>query len=106
MAGKEEVQDRRFLPGAGSGQSYRTDRQLSVGKTVSFLRALDAGNPHVQCDEREEETEPCQTGLRGRGESHANRHRETKVAAPLLDSTITPNFEFGRAAAGKFGPEA
>jgi hypothetical protein len=76
-----------------------------VGETVSFLRALDAGNPHVQCDEREEETEPRQTGLRGRGESHANRHRETKVTAPLLDSTITPNFQFGRAAAGKFGPD-
>jgi len=25
-------------------------RQPSVGETVSFLRALDAGNPHVQCE--------------------------------------------------------
>jgi len=77
-----------------------------VGETVSSLRALDAGNPHVQCDEREEETEPRQTGLRGRGESHANRHRETKVTAPLLDSTKTPCFKFGRPTAGKFGAEA
>src|SRR6266566_2944432 len=51
-----------LLPSAWSGQSYRTDRQPSVGETVSFLRALDAGNPHVQCDEREQETELCQTG--------------------------------------------
>ena len=28
-----------------------------------------------------------QTGLRRRGESHANRHREATVTAPLLDST-------------------
>ena len=62
-----------------------------MGKTVSFLRAPDAGNPHVRCDEREEETEPRQTGLRRRDESLANRHRETKVTAPLLDSTGTPN---------------
>jgi len=63
-----------------------------VGENVSFLRAPDAGNPHVRCDEREEETEPCQTGLRRRGESLANGHRETKVTAPLLDSTETPEF--------------
>ena len=63
-----------------------------MGETVSFLRALDAGNPHVQCDEREQETELCQTGLRRRGESLANRHRETKVTAPVLDSTKTSEF--------------
>ena len=38
-------------------------------------------------DEREEETELSQTGLRRRGESPANRHREATVTAPLLDST-------------------
>ena len=58
-----------------------------MGEAVSFLRAPDAGNPHVRCDEREQETELCQTGLRRRGESLANRHRETKATAPVLDST-------------------
>ena len=36
---------------------------------------------------RQEETELSQTGLRRRGESRANRHREATVTAPLLDST-------------------
>src|SRR5438552_11894107 len=87
MAGEETFPDGILLPSAWFGQSHRTDRQPSVGETVSFLRALDAGNPHVQCDEREQETELRQTGLRRRGESLANRHRETKVTAPVLDST-------------------
>ena len=39
------------------------------------------------CDEREEETAPCQTGLRRPGENLTNCHRETNVTAPLLDST-------------------
>ena len=38
-------------------------------------------------DEREQETEPSQTGLRRRCESAVNRHRETKATAPVLDST-------------------
>ena len=42
-----------------------------------------------QCgfDEREEETELRQTGLRRRGESPATCHRKATVTAPLLDST-------------------
>ena len=43
-----------------------------------------------QFDEREEETEPGQTGLRRPGESLSNRRREATVAAPLLDSTHLP----------------
>src|SRR5450631_3342677 len=31
---------------------------------VSLFREPDAGNPPVRFDEREQETEPCQTGLR------------------------------------------
>ena len=54
---------------------------------MRLFRELDAGNPPVQFDEREEETELGQTGLRRRGESPANRHREATVTAPLLDST-------------------
>jgi hypothetical protein len=54
---------------------------------VRLFREPDAGNPPVRFDEREEETELSQTGLRRRGESPANRHREATVTAPLLDST-------------------
>ena len=54
---------------------------------VRLFREPDAGNPPVRFDEREEETELRQTGLRRRGESTANRHREASVVAPLLDST-------------------
>jgi len=39
-------------------------------------------------DEREQETEPGQTGLRRRGESYVHSHRETKATAPVLDSTL------------------
>jgi ion channel len=41
----------------------------------------------VQFDEREEETEPSQIGLRRPGENLTHRHREANVTAPLLDST-------------------
>ena len=39
---------------------------------VSLFREPDAGNLPVRFDEREQETEPSQTGLRWRGESQAN----------------------------------
>ena len=55
---------------------------------VCLFREPDAGNPPVRFDEREEETELSQTGLRRRGESPANRHREATATAPLLDSTV------------------
>src|SRR5438094_10222689 len=55
---------------------------------VRLFREPDAGNPPVRFDEREEETELSQTGLRRRGESPANRHRKATVTAPLLDSTL------------------
>ena len=45
------------------------DREPSVGESVSLFREPDAGNPPVRFDEREQETEPSQTGLRWRGES-------------------------------------
>ena len=38
---------------------------------VSLFREPDAGNLPVRFDEREQETEPSQTGLRWRGESQA-----------------------------------
>src|SRR2546427_781182 len=45
------------------------DREPSVGERVSLFREPDAGNLPVRFDEREQETEPSQTGLRRRGES-------------------------------------
>jgi hypothetical protein len=57
---------------------------------VCLFREPDAVTPPVRFDEREEETELSQTGLRRRGESLANRHRKATVTAPLLDSTQNP----------------
>ena len=55
---------------------------------MSLFREPDAGNLPVRFDEREQETEPSQTGLRWRGESQVDLfHRETTVTAPVLDST-------------------
>ena len=54
---------------------------------VSLFREPDAGNLPVRFDEREQETELCQTGLRRRRESFVSSHRETKATAPVLDST-------------------
>src|SRR6266508_1640522 len=48
------------------------DRAPSVGERVSLFREPDAGNLPVRFDEREQETEPSQTGLRRRGESPVN----------------------------------
>src|SRR6266496_3652442 len=48
------------------------DRAPSVGERVSLFREPDAGNLPVRFDEREQETEPSQTGLRRRGESCSN----------------------------------
>ena len=62
-------------------------RYIPTELGVRLFREPDAGNPPVRFDERGEETELSQTGLRRRGESPANRHREATVTAPLLDST-------------------
>jgi hypothetical protein len=47
---------------------------------VRLFREPDAGNLPVRFDEREQETESSQTGLRRRGESPAISHRETNVS--------------------------
>ena len=67
---------------------------------VRLFREPDAGNPPVRFDEREEETEPSQTGMRRRGKSPANRHREATVTAPLLDSTHRFYGSVGNAGSG------
>src|SRR5215831_19214401 len=54
---------------------------------VCLFREPDAGNPPVRFDEREQETESSQTGLRRRRESFVSSHRETKATPPVLDST-------------------
>ena len=54
---------------------------------VCLFREPDAGNPPVRFDEREQEPEPSQTGLRRRRESLVSSHRETNATAPVLDST-------------------
>lgn len=45
-------------------------------------------------DERGQETELSQTGLRRHGESRVNSHRETKATAPVLDSTAPKSVRF------------
>jgi len=63
------------------------DREPSVGESVSLFREPDAGKLPVRFDEREQETEPSQTGLRWRAKAQSNNHWETTVTAPVLDST-------------------
>jgi hypothetical protein len=58
-----------------------------VGESVSLFREPDAGNLLVRFDEREQETESSQTGLRRARESKPNSHREANATAPVLDST-------------------
>ena len=54
---------------------------------VCLFREPDAGNLPVRFDEREQETELCQTGLSSVCESTPNSHPGAKAAAPVLDST-------------------
>jgi len=58
---------------------------------VCLFREPDAGNLPVGFDEREQETESSQTGLRRAMRKHPNSHREAKATAPVLDST-RPNY--------------
>jgi hypothetical protein len=60
---------------------------------VCLFREPDAGNLPVRFDEREQETEPSQTGLRRRRESFVSGHREAKATAPVLDSS--PDIVYG-----------
>ena len=54
---------------------------------MSLFREPDAGNLPVRFDEREQETELRQTGLRRVMRKHPNSHREARATAPVLDST-------------------
>jgi hypothetical protein len=55
--------------------------------SVSLFREPDAGNLPVRFDEREQETELRQTGLRRVMRKHPNSHRKANATAPVLDST-------------------
>ncbi len=57
--------------------------------SVCLFREPDAGNLPVRFDEREQETESGQTGLRRVMRKHPNSHREAKATAPVLDSTLS-----------------
>jgi hypothetical protein len=59
------IDDKSSHPRLGSEVADGVTRNI-----VCLFREPDAGNPPVRFDEREQETEPSQTGLRGRGESH------------------------------------
>ena len=69
----------------GSAVADGITRRVAFG--VCLFREPDAGNLPVRFDEREQETELSQTGLRRRCESIVNSHRETTATAPVLDST-------------------
>lgn len=55
--------------------------------TVKSIRKTGAVTPHARSEEREQETEPCQAGLRRHSASGARSHRKTIATAPVLDST-------------------
>jgi hypothetical protein len=57
---------------------------------VCLFREPDAGNLPVRFDEREQETELRQTGLRRVMRKHPNSQREATATSPVLDST--PHF--------------
>src|SRR5215813_8528804 len=79
------------LPPRGCVQTLQMALHAEFRFGVRLFREPDAGNPPVRFDEREEETELSQTGLRRRGESSATCHREATVTAPLPGSTHLPS---------------
>jgi hypothetical protein len=75
------------VAGAGNATMAAGLRAIAKAMEIPPMPTVRAPAPDPT-DEREEETEPGQTGLRRPGENLANRHREAKVPAPLLDSTV------------------
>jgi hypothetical protein len=68
---------------------FSSCRRRHTEHRESFPRA-GCGNLPVRFDEREQETELCQTGLRRVMRKHPNSQREATATAPVLDST--PHF--------------
>src|SRR6266496_2619724 len=79
------IDDESSHPELGSEVADGVTRNI-----VCLFREPDAGNPPVRFDEREQETELRQTGLRPVVRKHPNSHREAKATAPVLDSTQNP----------------
>jgi hypothetical protein len=63
------------------------DREPSVGESVSLFREPDAGNLPVRFDERQQETEPGQTGLR-RAQRKPNPTATGRLQSLRLFSTL------------------
>jgi hypothetical protein len=76
------IDDESSHPGLCSGVADGVTRNI-----VCLFREPDAGNLPVRFDEREQETELRQTGLRRVKRKHPNSHREATATAPVLDST-------------------
>src|SRR5438093_6264410 len=74
---------------AGTGNVTMAAGLRSIAKVLESPPAPTVRAPVPDpTDERGQETEPCQTGLRRRSESSAIRHRETTATAPVPDSTV------------------
>ena len=86
------IDDESSHPELGSEVADGVTRNI-----VCLFREPDAGNPPVRFDEREQETELRQTGLRPVVRKHPNSHREAKATAPVLDSTHYPSSDFSPA---------
>jgi hypothetical protein len=67
-------------------QKLQTASHVPCSKSwsVCLFREPDAGNLPVRFDEREQETELCQTGLRRAMRKHPNSHREAKATDPTV----------------------
>jgi hypothetical protein len=76
------IDDESSHPRLGSEVADGVTRNI-----VCLFREPDAGNLPVRFDEREQETELRQTGLRRALRKQPNSHREDKATAPVLDST-------------------
>jgi hypothetical protein len=74
---------------AGSGNVTMVAGLRSTTKVMELPPAPTGRAPALDpTDEREQETELCQAGLRRCGESHSMSHRTTTATAPVLDSTV------------------
>ena len=76
---------------AGTGNVTMAAGLRSIAKVLESPPAPTVRAPVPDpTDEREQETESSQTGLRRHDESQVNSQREAKTTAPVLDST--PHF--------------
>ena len=99
MAGRDDLSfpDRaRFMGYAARAMrtliiDHARERQAQKRGGLFEITSLDTDAMENAVDHREE-PESSQTGLRRRGESPVNCHRETNATAPVLDSTPTSSW--------------